>query len=84
MGASVMTVRGPVDAAEIGFTLPHEHVLVDLVRIHPANMLAFDFQLLDEELAIEAAPRSWSSPSMNVSVASQRPWRASRTISTCT
>ena len=52
MAGSVMTVRGPVPADEIGFTLPHEHVLIDLVRIFPANLLSFDFQLLDEELAI--------------------------------
>lgn len=53
MPGMVMTVRGPVPAAELGFTLPHEHVLIDLVRIFPANMLAFDFQLIDEEIAIE-------------------------------
>ena len=53
MNGAIMTVRGPVPAAHVGFTLPHEHVLIDLVRIFPANMLAFDFQLLDEELAIE-------------------------------
>jgi phosphotriesterase-related protein len=52
-----MTVRGPVPAEAMGFTLPHEHVLVDLVRVFPANMLAFDFQLLDEELAIDEVGR---------------------------
>lgn len=57
MSATVMTVRGPVAADQLGFVLPHEHVLVDLVRIFPANMLAFDFQLLDEELATEEVGR---------------------------
>lgn len=52
MAPDVMTVRGPVPAAELGFTLPHEHVLIDLVRIFPANLLAFDFVLGDEELAV--------------------------------
>jgi predicted metal-dependent phosphotriesterase family hydrolase len=47
-----MTVRGPVAADQLGFTLPHEHALLDLVRIFPANLLAFDYQLLDEEVAI--------------------------------
>ncbi|MGH8020800.1 MAG: phosphotriesterase family protein [Opitutaceae bacterium] len=29
--ATIETVRGPVPAAEIGLTLPHEHVLVDFI-----------------------------------------------------
>jgi phosphotriesterase-related protein len=53
MTATVMTVRGAVPADELGFTLPHEHVLIDLVRAFPTQLLAFDFQLLDEELQIE-------------------------------
>lgn len=57
MSATVMTVRGPVPATDLGFTLPHEHVLIDLVRIFPANMLAFDFQLLDEEVALDEVGR---------------------------
>lgn len=51
MTATVMTVWGGVDGAELGFTLPQEHVLIDLVRIFPAKTLAFRFQLLDEERA---------------------------------
>ena len=31
MAATVMTVRGPVPVDDLGFTLPHEHVLLDLV-----------------------------------------------------
>lgn len=55
--STVMTVRGPVAADQLGFTLPHEHVLIDLVRVFPANMLAFDFQLLDEEIALDEVGR---------------------------
>jgi phosphotriesterase-related protein len=55
--ATVMTVRGPVPATDLGFTLPHEHVLIDLVRIFPANMLAFDVQLIDEEVALDEVGR---------------------------
>ncbi len=53
----VMTVRGPVDASTLGFGLPHEHLRVDLIRVFPAAMLAFDFQLLDEELQTDEARR---------------------------
>ncbi len=45
-----MTVRGPVELATLGFGLPHEHLRIDLISIFPASMLAFDFQLIDEEL----------------------------------
>jgi predicted metal-dependent phosphotriesterase family hydrolase len=48
-----MTVRGPVPAAEIGFCLPHEHAFIDLPRIHPTQLLAYDFQLLDYHLVKE-------------------------------
>lgn len=57
MSSTVMTVRGPVAVDQLGFTLPHEHVLIDLVRIFPANMLAFDFQLIDEEVALDEVGR---------------------------
>jgi phosphotriesterase-related protein len=52
-----MTVRGPVPADQFGFTLTHEHVLIDLTNVFPANMLAFDFQLIDEDLAVEEVGR---------------------------
>jgi predicted metal-dependent phosphotriesterase family hydrolase len=32
MTATVMTVRGPVAADQLGFTLIHEHLLLDLMR----------------------------------------------------
>jgi phosphotriesterase-related protein len=57
MTQTVMTVRGPVPAEDLGFTLTHEHLLIDLVRVFPANMLAFDFQLLDESLAVDEVRR---------------------------
>jgi phosphotriesterase-related protein len=57
MAATVMTVRGEVPADELGFTLPHEHVLIDLVQVFPANLLAFDFVLSDVELAIDELRR---------------------------
>lgn len=52
--ATVMTVRGPVPADQLGLTLPHEHLFIDLVGVFAG---VFDFQLLDEELAIEEARR---------------------------
>lgn len=63
MTATLMTVRGEVPADVVGFTLPHEHVRIDLVSVFPANMLAFDFQLLDEEVAIEEVGRFVASAS---------------------
>src|ERR1700687_1218147 len=52
MTTNVITVRGPVPADRLGFTLPHEHVFTDLSRPFPAELLQFDFQLLDEGLQI--------------------------------
>jgi phosphotriesterase-related protein len=45
-----MTVRGAVPIEDLGFCLPHEHVFIDLVRVHPTQLLAYDFQLLDHSL----------------------------------
>lgn len=50
MSSPVMTVTGPVRADDLGFTLPHEHLLLDLSRTFPAQLLQFDFQFLDEDL----------------------------------
>jgi len=44
----VMTVRGPVPATDLGVTLPHEHLFIDLLREYRGNGL-----LNDEALAIE-------------------------------
>ena len=47
---SVMTVLGPVDADELGVTLPHEHVFLDLTREYRANGLLNDPALAEAEL----------------------------------
>ncbi len=47
---SVMTVLGPVDADELGVTLPHEHVFLDLTREYRANGLLNDPGLAEAEL----------------------------------
>lgn len=52
---TVQTVRGPVAADELGAVLPHEHLLIDLVSVFGTQLLAFDFQLLDRQLAIGEA-----------------------------
>jgi predicted metal-dependent phosphotriesterase family hydrolase len=53
MTSSVMTVRGAVPVDEFGFCLPHEHTFIDLPRIHPTQLLAYDFQLIDQHLVTE-------------------------------
>jgi predicted metal-dependent phosphotriesterase family hydrolase len=57
MTQPVMTVRGPVDPTQLGFGLTHEHLRIDLISIFPASMLAFDFQLIDEELITDEVRR---------------------------
>lgn len=39
---SVMTVRGPVEASELGRMLPHEHVLVDFAPIEQQEAGSYD------------------------------------------
>lgn len=51
------TVRGAVNPEELGFTLPHEHLLIDLVGSFGTQLLAFDFRLLDHGVAIAEARR---------------------------
>jgi len=46
---NVMTVRGPVDANQLGVTLTHEHLLIDLYRVTSIG----DHLLDDPEIAIE-------------------------------
>jgi predicted metal-dependent phosphotriesterase family hydrolase len=48
---SVMTVRGPMAAADLGPTLPHEHLFIDLVREYRGNGLLHDESLAVEEVA---------------------------------
>ncbi|MGZ4495016.1 MAG: phosphotriesterase family protein [Nocardioides sp.] len=45
-----MTVLGPVEAVDLGMTLPHEHVFVDLVREYRGNGLLNDPALAMAEL----------------------------------
>src|SRR4051812_21541865 len=46
----VMTVTGPVPAADLGVTLPHEHVFLDLTREYRGNGLLNDPALAETEL----------------------------------
>src|SRR5689334_23342437 len=45
-----MTVRGPVEADQLGVTLPHEHVFLDLTREYRGNGLLNDAALAEAEL----------------------------------
>lgn len=56
----VMTVLGPVDANELGMTLPHEHVFLDLVREYRGDGLLNDRALAIAELGlfVEAGGRT--------------------------
>ncbi len=47
---SVMTVRGPVAPSDLGPTLPHEHVFIDLVREYRGTGLLNDEQLAVREI----------------------------------
>jgi phosphotriesterase-related protein len=49
-GAVVQTVTGPVDASDLGFTLPHEHVYLSLGHIAER----FDYPLLTDDAGILA------------------------------
>ena len=46
----VMTVTGPVAGADLGVTLPHEHVFLDLTREYRGNGLLNDRALAENEL----------------------------------
>lgn len=50
MQDSVMTVRGPVKADELGFVLPHEHLLFDLYRVFQPHR---EFKIIDQDLAAQ-------------------------------
>ena len=47
----VMTVTGPVEPAELGITLPHEHVFIDLLREYRGDGLLNDGALAIREVA---------------------------------
>lgn len=46
----VMTVTGAVNGRDLGFTLPHEHVFLNLMREHRATGLLHDPRLMEREL----------------------------------
>lgn len=50
----VMTVLGPVDSAELGITMPHEHLLLDLFKVFQPHreFLVNDAQLAARELQL--------------------------------
>ena len=47
----MITVTGPVAATELGLTLPHEHVFIDLTREYHWDGLLNDEQLMTAEVA---------------------------------
>ena len=49
---NVMTVRGPLPAADLGVTLPHEHLFIDLLREYRSNGLLHDEALAIEEVGV--------------------------------
>jgi predicted metal-dependent phosphotriesterase family hydrolase len=49
--ATVMTVTGPVEAAKLGVTLPHEHLFIDVLREYRGDGLLNDGALAIEEVA---------------------------------
>lgn len=69
----IETVRGPVDAEAFGMCLPHEHTFIDLVRIHPTQLLAYDFQLLDARLVTEEVARFVTAVEASTFAAAGRP-----------
>lgn len=48
--AEVMTVKGPVPVRDLGVTLPHEHIFLNLMREHRATGLLHDPELMGREL----------------------------------
>ena len=50
--SSVMTVLGPVAPDELGLTLPHEHLFIDLLREYRSNGLLNDAELAIRELEL--------------------------------
>lgn len=49
---TVMTVRGPVPAGELGITLPHEHLFTNMLREFRGDGLLNDIPLAVSELAL--------------------------------
>ncbi len=59
----VMTVRGPIPANELGFTLPHEHLWMNAHSIHPGASTA-EVQLSDYQ-SVYAALRQYQAQGGN-------------------
>lgn len=53
--SAVQTATGAVDSADLGITLPHEHLFINLMRERRGDGLVNDEALLVEELAVFAA-----------------------------
>ena len=53
----VMTVTGPIQPADLGVVMPHEHLLLDLYRVFQPHreMKLFDVELAASELALYGA-----------------------------
>jgi predicted metal-dependent phosphotriesterase family hydrolase len=47
----IQTVRGPIEPGDLGLTLPHEHVFINLVREYRGDGLLNDEALMKAELA---------------------------------
>jgi len=45
--AHVMTVRGPIDPEDLGFTLPHEHIFIDLTAWPGGRTVAGEDAIID-------------------------------------
>src|SRR5579875_1536291 len=48
--STIMTVRGPVGAEELGITLMHEHIFINLLAEYRATGLLNDYPLMREEV----------------------------------
>ncbi|WP_104129480.1 phosphotriesterase [Cryobacterium sp. N21] len=49
---AIQTVLGPVAASDLGITLPHEHLFINLLRERRGDGLTHDENLLRDELAV--------------------------------
>ena len=49
--SEIITVNGPIKPEELGFTITHEHIFIDLTRQGPGrNRVLDDFELAYTEL----------------------------------
>ncbi|SPT51473.1 phosphotriesterase family protein [Actinomadura madurae] len=64
--ASVMTVTGPVDASELGITLSHEHLLIDLTGYVERPAWASRAAFTDEKVQLHNLDRMRRNPYANL------------------